>query len=178
MTTEAEQLGGYRLEPRKSASGKAFFWFWDELPPHIKTALSPQNGFQYDEVGPEAKFSYTVKSNSSGSFTVFRNYIKKTDPATQKFRRETRASLEGTSGGNTEDKWDKIRARNEERDKAFEKRHQDSMDKMDDLIGILRVVDEGNRNTLSTNIVNLTRAILELTRVIVEAQKGKGPQEE
>ena len=169
MTTEAEQLGGYRLEPRKSASGKAYFWFWDELPPHIMNALSPQNGFQYDEVGPEAKFSYTVKSNSSGSFTVFRNYIKKTDPATQKFRRETRASLEGTSG-NTEDKWDKIRARNEERDKAFEERHKESME-------MLRVVDDGNRH-LSGDVTNLTRAIVELTKVIVEAQKGKEPQEE
>lgn len=138
MSTEQEQLEGVRMDPRISKSGKAYYWFWDELPGHIKIDLRQEDGFKLEEQGPDAKYSYSVKRNDKGGFTVFRNFIgKRASPEVRAQRVEDRASLGGVSS-NT--KWDEIHARQEERDKAFQERHDESMfaiNALTEQIGIL-----------------------------------------
>ncbi len=104
-------------------------------------------------VGRDRLFKNNVKTESS--WTPERKQQWQQDTASEETT--TVVSSVGTTPAG-EDKWDKIRSRQEERDKEFETRHKESME-------MLRVVDDGNRK--------LTDAINGLIRTINQ-NRGQG----
>lgn len=98
---------------------------------------------------------------SMGDSALFKSkkYVpKKRTPEQQSQLQADRAGLGGGESTSTKVDWDAVHKRQEERDKRFDEKHEESMTAMDNLIGVISQLDSH---------------IVDLARIIVKQQENQ-----